>query len=700
MPRKQPSAHASRDIQGEKNAATGAARSTDRGGARASEQAAAPRGRSAAVSLDDVHVAYPNGTEALRGVSVRIDPGSYTCVIGGNGSGKSTFAQVLNALIAPTQGSVRVFGMDTADPVQQLTIRSRAAMVFQHPEDQMVTSVVADDVAFGPENLALPQPQIAARVDEALAAVALADLAQADPADLSGGQKQRVAIAGAFAMHPDLLILDEPAAMLDVRGRRGIRRVCRELNERGITIVHVTHFMDDVLDADRVLVLDGGLLVLDGTPEQVFSHEQAIRTLNLDLPASLSLAEKLDARGLPVPHLPHEDDLARAVAQAATDRAKNARAQPGQPSAVSAGTTAASTAPCAEQDEKNPATGAAAASVPYGTGASAPTAAPSRTADGDAPAALSFSHVSFSYAAPKPERRKRRLFARKHGNGALPADAPWALEDVSLTVEPGSLTALIGHTGAGKSTVIELACALKQPAAGQVRVAGIDVADAERRRELRRAVGYVSQLPERQLFAETVYDDIAFGPRNLGLAEDEVRAGVSRACELVGLDLDALGGRSPFALSGGQQRCVALAGVLALGPRILVLDEPMAGLDPAGRARTLKLLRALNAQGTAMLVVTHSMDDVAAIADQVVVMDHGRVALSGTPAEVFAREEDLHRIGLGTPSAQRLARKIQAAGLDLPEKRPLTLDALADEVLAAASPERPGQGGAEDGASC
>ena len=184
------------------------------------------------------------------------------------------------------------------------------------------------------------------------------------------------------------------------------------------------------------------------------------------------------------------------------------------------------------------------------------------------------------------------------------------------------------------------------------------------------------------------------------LAEDEVRAGVSRACELVGLALDALGGRSPFALSGGQQRCVALAGVLALGPRILVLDEPMAGLDPAGRARTLKLLRALNAQGTAMLVVTHSMDDVAAIADQVVVMDHGRVALSGTPAEVFAREEDLHRIGLGTPSAQRLARKIQAAGLDLPEKRPLTLDALADEVLAAASPERPEQGGAEDGASC
>ena len=621
-----------------------------------------------AVCLEDVRVTYPDGTEALRGVSLAIARGSYTCVVGGNGSGKSTLAQLMNALIVPTQGRVRTFGLDTADESQQLKIRSRAAMVFQHPDDQTVTSVVADDVAFGPENLALPQPEIAARVDEALAAVALTDLALADPSDLSGGQKQRVAIAGALAMHPDLLILDEPAAMLDVRGRRGIRRVCRELNERGITVVHVTHFMDDVLDADRVVVLSRGQVVLDGTPEQVFAHEDTVRSLNLSLPASLTLADKLAERGLRVPHLAREDELARAIADAVSTR-RDSAVQTASPLPHDA-------APAADAaDKKNPATGAAL--PPDRIGPSASTE----------PAAIAFEHVSFSYAAPAPKRR-RGLFSAKRARARhaeeLAAQGPWALENASFSVAPGSLTALIGHTGAGKSTVIELACALKAPTRGCVRVAGIDTADLARRRELRRAIGYVAQLPERQLFAETVYDDVAFGPRNLGLSDDEVRERVQEALKLVGLDASAIADRSPFALSGGQQRGVALAGVLALRPRILVLDEPMAGLDPAGRARTVALLRQLNEQGTAMLVVTHSMDDAAALADQLVVLDHGRVALHGTPEQVFAQESELRRMGLGIPSALRIAHKVAAAGVALPGPRPLTLDALADAITAAA----------------
>ena len=622
-----------------------------------------------AACLENAQVTYPDGTEALRGVSLTIARGSYTCVVGGNGSGKSTLAQLLNALIVPTRGRVRTFGIDTADESRQMEIRSRAAMVFQHPDDQMVTSVVADDVAFGPENLALPQPEIAARVDESLAAVALSDLALADPSDLSGGQKQRVAIAGALAMHPDLLILDEPAAMLDVRGRRGIRRVCRELNERGITVVHVTHFMDDVLDADRVVVLSRGQVVLDGAPEEVFAHEDTVRSLNLDLHASLTLADKLEARGLRVPHRAREAELARAVADAvATRQGGSAQAASSLPhDAVPAADAA---------DKKNPATGAALPPDSIGPGASAE------------PAAIAFEHVSFSYAAPAPKRR-RELFLRKRTRLRKTAEAatrgPWALEDASFSVAPGSLTALIGHTGAGKSTVIELACALKAPTRGCARVAGIDTDNLAQRRELRRAIGYVAQLPERQLFAETVYDDVAFGPRNLGLTDEEVRTRVREALELVGLDADAICGRSPFALSGGQQRGVALAGVLALKPRILVLDEPMAGLDPAGRARTVALLRRLNEQGTAMLVVTHSMDDAAALADQLVVLDHGRVALQGTPAEVFAQESELRRMGLGIPSALRIAHKLSSAGVPLPGAQPLTLDALADAVVSAAN---------------
>lgn len=603
--------------------------------------------------FDRVSVTYPDGTEALRGVTAAIEAGSYVCVIGGNGSGKSTFAQLFNALIVPTEGTARIFGIDTADEGRLLDIRSRAAMVFQHPEDQMVTSIVADDIAFGPENLALPQPEIARRVEESLRTVGLSELAQADPADLSGGQKQRVAIAGAFALRPDLLVLDEPAAMLDVRGRRGIRRVCRELNELGITIVHVTHFMDDVLEADRVLVLSQGRLVLDGTPAEVFSHEHEVRELNLDLPLSLQLCEALEKRGLAVPHLADDDQLAQALA---TDAPR------------------ALTAPAPKPLDRE--------------------AAPAKTvpqASLDAQPVIEFENVSFSYAAPVAKRRRgllARLRRKRAPQAPLPS-GPWALRKVSFSLRPGTLTALIGHTGAGKSTVIELACALKMPTDGTVRVGGILTTDPERRRELRRAIGYVSQSPERQLFAETVFDDVAFGPRNLHLGEAEVEQRVREALATVRLDLDTIGDRSPFALSGGQQRGVALAGVLALRPRILVLDEPMAGLDPAGRKRTVELLDRLRSQGTTILLVTHNMDDVASLADSVIVLDHGALALEGTPEEIFSREEELHRIGLGAPGPALLAGKICAAGLDL-AGAPLTLPALADSVASALALKKEG----------
>ena len=612
------------------------------------------RAQAAPVAVfDNVSVTYPDGTEALRGVTATVEAGSYVCVIGGNGSGKSTFAQLFNALIVPTGGSARIFGIDTADENRLLDIRSRAAMVFQHPDDQMVTSIVADDIAFGPENLALPQPEIARRVEESLRAVGLSDLAQADPADLSGGQKQRVAIAGAFALRPDLLILDEPAAMLDVRGRRGIRRVCRELNELGITIVHVTHFMDDVLEADRVLVLNQGRLVLDGAPAEVFSHEHEVRELNLDLPLSLQLCEELEKRGLTVPHLADDDQLAAALA-AAAPRARTSPA-PDPRSHKAAAADRSSRAPL------------------------------------DAQAAIEFENVSFSYAAPAAKRRRgllTRLRPKRAPQSPSPS-GPWALRNVSLSLKPGTLTALIGHTGAGKSTVIELACALKMPTNGSVRVGGILTTDLERRRELRRAIGYVSQSPERQLFAETVYDDVAFGPRNLHLGEAEVKQRVREALATVRLDLAAIGGRSPFSLSGGQQRGVALAGVLALRPQILVLDEPMAGLDPAGRKRTVELLDRLRSQGTTILLVTHSMDDAAALADSVLVLDHGALALEGTPEEIFSQEEELHRIGLGAPGPTLLADKIRAAGLGL-AGMPLTLPALADGVASVLAPRKEG----------
>lgn len=527
----------------------------------------APERTGALIQLTHVHLAYPGSqTEALADVSLSIPTGQHVCVLGGNGSGKSTLLQLVNVLALPTSGAVHVAGIDTREPGRALEIRSRTASVFQHPEDQMVTSIVADDVAFGPENLRIAQPEIASRVDAALAAVGMKDRARSDPSDLSGGQVQRVAIAGALAMEPDILLLDEPCAMLDVEGRESVRTIIRNLRARGMTILHVTHFMEDAQEADRAIVLKRGRVAFDGTPSALFSQPDLVNELGLEMPGSRS---ETGAQGNDV----------------ATDVAAPGIAIPDAPVDPS----------------------------------------------------LVFEHVSFSYeraANPRKRTRRRALFGRRgavdapRSERAGKADMqkhPLAVEDLSFEARPGTITALIGHTGSGKSTTAELACALKLPTAGAVRVGGIDTADLARRRELRGLVGYVAQLPERQLFAETVFDDVAFGPRNLGLVPREVEARVHEALRSVNLaPTDALLTSSPFALSGGQQRSVALAGVLAMKQPILVLDEPMAGLDPAGRAHVRALLKQLRRQGTTLLMVTHSMEDVAELADQVIALDGGR----------------------------------------------------------------------------
>ena len=265
------------------------------------------------IQFDDVCYSYDGQVDVLKHVSLTVERGEYIAILGHNGSGKSTLARCINALIVPDSGRVTVAGLDSADPDEQLEIRRHAGMVFQNPDNQMVTSIVADDVAFGPENLGVPQPEIVERVESALAAVAMTEFAQADPSELSGGQKQRVSVAGMLAMHPDILVLDEPGAMLDPRGRRGVRRVMRDLNDAGITIVHITHFMDDALEADRVLVMDDGQLVLSGTPDEVFVHADRLRELGLEQPFAMQLAERLRARGIDVPDSPHIEIVEEAL---------------------------------------------------------------------------------------------------------------------------------------------------------------------------------------------------------------------------------------------------------------------------------------------------------------------------------------------------------------------------------------------------
>ena len=258
-----------------------------------------------------------------------------------------------------------------------------------------------------------------------------------------------------------------------------------------------------------------------------------------------------------------------------------------------------------------------------------------------------------------------------------------AIRDVSLTIEDGEFIAVVGHTGSGKSTLVQHLNGLLKPTGGQILIDGEDLnAPGADRRRIRQKVGLVFQYPEYQLFEETVAKDIAFGPKNLGLSEDEIDARVRRAMAHVHLDYDKYAQRSPFELSGGQMRRVAIAGVLAMEPKVLILDEPTAGLDPRGRDRILGMVQELHARGgTTVIMVSHSMDDVARLATRLVVMSKGELVATGTPREIFRQADMMESIGLGVPEAARLCALLRRRGVKLPDDL-YTPEELRDSLLA------------------
>lgn len=255
------------------------------------------------IEIQNVSYAYEDAAaKALNNVSLTINDGEFVAVVGHNGSGKSTLAKHLNALLLPTEGKVLVDGMDTADEADTLSIRQRVGMVFQNPDNQLVTTIVEEDVAFGPENIGVPGNEIRARVDRALAAVGMEKYAHSAPNMLSGGQKQRIAIAGMLAMQPKVLVLDEATAMLDPKGRRDIIDLVTKLHrENGITVVMITQYMEEAIGADRVAVMSGGELILEGTPKEVFSQDELLHKHRLDVPVMQQLANRLNARGANLP---------------------------------------------------------------------------------------------------------------------------------------------------------------------------------------------------------------------------------------------------------------------------------------------------------------------------------------------------------------------------------------------------------------
>lgn len=599
-----------------------------------------------------VSFSYDGAVPALDGVDLNIEDGEFFCILGGNGSGKSTFAKHLNALLQPDAGTVRINGMDASDPELVYDIRSTAGMVFQNPDDQLVATLVEDDVAFGPENLGVPSAQIAQRVREALKGVGLVGFERHETHALSGGQKQRVALAGVLAMEPRVLILDEASSMLDPRGRKGLMKACCALHDRGMTIVMITHFMEEATEADRVAVFRAGRVAMLGTPEEILTQADELAQLNLDMPASCCLGRSLRAKGVPVCAQVREADMVAEIVRAYAERS-----------------------------------GADIARRPFASGSRMLDNA-SSAADGIAASepVIEISHLSHSYSLSARERRrwrKRSTTADASSKQALwgnDPNSPWALRDVTLTVRRGEFLGLAGHTGSGKSTLVQHLNGLIRPQEGNVCALGFDLSSKKGAAAVKAKVGVVFQYPERQLFAETVAQDVAFGPRNLGLPQDEVARRVASSLARVGLDLAAIGDKSPFELSGGQQRRVAFAGVLAMEPEVLVLDEPMAGLDPAARRDFLELIGRLHDEGLTVVMVSHSMDDLANCCDRIVVMNEGAVFAEGTPTQVFAHADELKSIGLGVPAAQRMALALAQAGVPLRCDRLYTVEALADEL--------------------
>ena len=258
------------------------------------------------IRFDNVTYAYPaeeNAVVAVREVSLTIEDGTFVCICGENGSGKSTLAKLMNGLLQPTAGVVTVDGKTTAteEETELFAIRQKVGMVFQNPDNQMVASIIEDEIAFGPENLGVPREEIGERITYALEAVGMSEHRKHTPYKLSGGQKQRIAIAAVLAMRPEVLVLDESTAMLDPKGRREVMEVIRELNEQGITIVLITHYMEETVRADRVIVMSEGAVVMDGTPTEVFGDRDAVRRYHLELPISDYLAEKLREAGFDLP---------------------------------------------------------------------------------------------------------------------------------------------------------------------------------------------------------------------------------------------------------------------------------------------------------------------------------------------------------------------------------------------------------------
>jgi energy-coupling factor transport system ATP-binding protein len=559
------------------------------------------------ILIHNLFYAYPplrEGDEAvpvLNGINLEIARGEFAALLGRVGAGKTTLCLALSGLVPHAtggvfRGDVTILGQNTKQRTVPDLARS-VGLVFQDPESQIVQMRVEDEVAFGCENLGIAPAEIAERVAWALAAVGLAEYRERSTLRLSGGEKQRVAIAAMLAMRPQVLVLDEPTASLDPAGKSAIFRVLAELRDRHeMTIVMATQELERIARfADRVVVLHGGQVGLDGPPEQIFGQVARLQEWGIGAPPMAELGHLLTQRtGRPYRFTGMADaykELRRQARKLRLDRLR----------------------------KSSPPAPALRASLP-------------------------------------PDRPQIAVRGVSH----VYPDGAAALQNVNLAVFPGEFIALVGPNGSGKTTLAKHLNGLLKPTHGSVTVENRDTRTT-RIAELARLVGYAFQNPDHQIFAPTVQEEIAFGPRVQELPRAIVTQRVAEALDR--FRLIPYAGLPPALLGFGQRRQVALAAIIAAQPTILILDEPTGGLDWRSQQEFMEIVAGFNTLGRTVVLITHDMHLVAEYATRAVVLLDGAVLFDGTPHGLFSRPEVLDQAGLALPPVTRLARRLDKYGI-------------------------------------
>jgi len=558
------------------------------------------------IDIEDLQYSYPTSKgDVLKGINLKVEKGEFLSVMGPTGAGKSTLCLTLNGIIPHSlngdlRGKVRVAGMDVSEhSIPELT--QKVGMVFQEPESQLFCMTIEEEIAFGSENLGVDPKEIRERVDWALDVIRMREYKDRSPFKLSGGQKQRVAIAAALAMMPEILVLDEPTSGLDPIGKMEVFSVVHDLKrEHSMTIVIVEHESEEIARvSDRVIVLNEGKIILEGSPRDILSKVDILKNAKLCSPQVCEVADILNKKMKTSFSFLTLEETEKSIKKLGTRL------------------------PEAKKTSK-----------------------------------LKAKKTSFSYInqenSPHSMVLTKNLFYIYEGTDVE------VLKNINLEINEGEFVAIIGQNGAGKTTLVKHFNGALKPTRGEVLIEGTKTKE-KTIAELSRKVGYIYQNPDHQIFCPTVEEEIAFGPKNLGLSKDVIEQRTEEAIKLIGLE--EIRKTPPSVLGLGERRKVSLASIMSMEPPVLILDEPTTGVDWKTSIDLMEAVKKLHEKGHTIIMITHSMRIVAQYAKRIVVLCKGEVLLDASTREVFSQTEKLKTTFLAPPQITQLGQSLSTLGI-------------------------------------